>query len=70
MTAQHVARDIRRSRTRLPSFETWQAEWETIYPTKVSIVQAWPLNDLDDPESDWYKYHNQIKEFSVFDYPK
>jgi hypothetical protein len=33
MTAQHVARDIRRSRTRLPSFETWQAEWETIYPT-------------------------------------
>jgi REP element-mobilizing transposase RayT len=38
MTAQHVARDIRRSRTGLDGFSQWTNVWMERYPAKVSIV--------------------------------
>jgi len=40
MTAQHVARDIRRSRSRIDGFGKWTNIWMERYPCKVSIVLA------------------------------
>jgi hypothetical protein len=38
MTPQHVARDIRRSRTGIEGFGQWTNVWLERYPSKVSIV--------------------------------
>jgi hypothetical protein len=38
MTPQHVARDIRRSRTGIEGFGQWTNVWLERYPAKVSIV--------------------------------